>query len=228
MTKMAERTEEEVLQTEEGKKAKKPFTVYGVEFVHLYLLGIATALIGWLAENGAKLVTSGVMDSRFHLLPFISPYALVPFAFHILLGNPDSLTFFGKKVFREENKRTKILSNLLAFLSICLVVFLSELAVGNAWEKLFHVKLWDYSSQTFHVTQYAGLSSTLGFGIGAYLIFRFIYTPALRFVQRKVSHKAALIVCSTLGVLIVLDTLVMVFQIVAFQTAPVYWTIRLR
>lgn len=209
------------------EKKKRRLTVFGVEFVYLYLMGIAFALLGWLVENCARLFYAGILDSRFHLLPFISPYAMIPFAFHIMLGHPDRLTVFGKKVFREETAKTKLLSNVISFLTICTTVFLGELIVGNAWELLFGVKLWDYSAQIFHVTQYAGLTSTLGFGIGAYLIFRFIYAPALRFIRNKVRYKTALIVCSTLGVLIVLDTLFMGVQIAVFGKPPVYWSVKL-
>jgi uncharacterized membrane protein len=214
------------VQTATSAKEKKPFTIFGVEFVHLYLLGIAIALIGWVAENAAKLISSGIIDSRFHLMPFISPYALIPFAFHILLGNPDNLTFFGKKMFQKETTKTKILSNLVSIVMICMFVFLGELVVGNLWEKLFGVQLWNYSTQKFHVTQYVSLLSTLGFGLGAYVIFKFFYRPALKFVQKKVSHKAAVVVCSTLGVAIVLDTICMGLQIAITGAAPVYWTFK--
>lgn len=229
-----EETEEEELTLQEVSaacgqpvKQKKRFTLLGVEFVYLYLLGIIVAFIGWVAENTAKLITTGVMDSRFHILPFISPYALVPFAFHLLLGDPDSIAFFGHKFFKKDSIKNRILSNVLCFSLICGAVFLGELAIGNMWEALFGVQLWNYSSFPLQVTQYAGLIPTLGYGGGAYLIFRLVYKPLLKLI-RKIKFGVAKVICCTLGVAIVLDTLAMMLQIIILHTPPVYWSVNIR
>ena len=50
---------------------EKRLKIFGVEFVYLYLLGIGFAFVGWLAENTVKAVSDGIIDSRFHTLPFI-------------------------------------------------------------------------------------------------------------------------------------------------------------
>ena len=55
------------------RQVRKPFTIFGVEAVYLGVLGIATAFLGWLAENVVKIISNGTFDCRFHLLPFISP-----------------------------------------------------------------------------------------------------------------------------------------------------------
>lgn len=213
-----------------GKSAveeKKRFTVMGVEFVYLYLIGIGFAMLGWIAENTVRVITQGVFDSRFHLLPFISPYALIPFAFQILLGDPDRLSPFGHRIFKRENLKTKVLSNLLCLALILGAVFLGELVIGNLWEILFGVKLWNYSAFPLHITQYAGLIPTLGYGGGAFLLFRFVYKPLLGLLQRKVTFKAAKGICLTLGIAIVLDTLIMAIQIAILHEPPMYWSVKL-
>lgn len=83
---------------------KKRIKIFGEEFVYLYMTGILTAFIGWIAENTVKLVSSGIVDSRFHLLPFISPYALIPIALHVMLKDPDNVCIFGKTLFRRRKK----------------------------------------------------------------------------------------------------------------------------
>ena len=207
----------------ESGKTKKHLSIFGVEFVYLYLFGIGVAFIGWIAENAFKFAVSGVIDSRFHLLPFISPYLLIPFAFHIALGTPNDVTFFGKKVFKTGNAKTKILSNVIAYFSICLCVFLGELVVGNLWDILFDVRLWNYSKHPLHVTKFTSVISVFGFGTGAYLIFKFLYTPILNFIRKKISFKTAKWICLTLGVLIVLDTVRMMLSIVILGEAPNFW-----
>ncbi len=206
-----------------NQKAKKPLSIFGVEFVYLYLFGIGVAFIGWIAENAFKFAVSGVIDSRFHLLPFISPYLLIPFAFHIALGTPNDVTFFGKKIFKTSTAKTKILSNVIAYFSICLFVFLGELVVGNLWEILFDVRLWNYSKHPLHITKFTSVISVFGFGTGAYLIFKLLYTPILNFIRKKISFKTAKWICLTLGVLIVLDTVRMMLSTAILGEAPNFW-----
>lgn len=209
------------------ERSEKRFTIMGVEFVYLYLFGIGVAGLGWIAENTAKFVAQGIIDSRFHLLPFISPYALVPFAFCILLGDPDRIAPFGFRLFKNDSTGTRVASNLLSLFLICAAVFLGELVIGNMWESLFGVELWNYSDFPLQVTQYAGLIPTLGYGGGAYLLFRFVYKPLLKQI-RKIDYNVAKAVCSTLGVLIILDTCMMGLHIAVVGEAPVYWQLILR
>ena len=207
------------------RQVRKPFTIFGVEAVYLGVLGIATAFLGWLAENVVKIISNGTFDCRFHLLPFISPYELIVFAVHIVFGNPDNIAPFGKRIFRHDTAYCKVLSNLLVLVTIYLFVFFGELIVGNTWEILFGVKLWNYSSSPLHVTQYAGLIPTLGYGTGAYLLFRFVHTPSLKFLQKNMKHRTALILSCTLGVLIVVDTLIMILVTAITRQAPMYWSV---
>lgn len=208
-------------------KEKKRFTVMGVEFVYLYLFGIGIAGLGWVSENAVKIITQGMFDCRFHLLPFISPYALIPFAFQILLGDPDRLSFFGYKLFEKENLKNKVMSNIVCLVLICAAAFFGELVIGSLWETLFGAQLWNYSNLPLQINQYAGLIPAIGYGGGAYLIFRFVYTPLLGLIRRKVNCSVAKWICLTLGVLIVLDTSIMAIRIIAFGQPPMYWQVRL-
>ncbi len=205
----------------------KRLKIFGVEFVYLYFLGICMAFLGWVLENAGRVVTYGIIDSRFHILPFISPYALVVFAFHLVLGNPDSITFFGHKVFKQDTLRTMVLSNILTVVLFCVLTFFGELAIGNLWDKCFGVQLWDYSSQPLHVTQYAGVIPMLLYGVGCYVLFKLLYMPSLKLVRKKMNYNVARIICYTLGILIVLDTLRMMICIMAFGEAPMIWSITL-
>lgn len=206
---------------------KKRFTILGVEFVYLFLIGIVFAFIGWVAENTAKFCISGVIDSRFHILPFISPYLLVSFAFHIALGSPDDLVFFGKRVFKERTRKTVILSNVIAWLTITFFVLVGELAVGNMWDAFFGVELWNYSKHPLHITQYTSILSFGGFGLGAYLIFKFLYRPLLNLARKKVNYTAAKWIVGILGTLIILDTVRMMLSIIILGEAPNFWRIDL-
>lgn len=97
--------------------------------------------------------------------------------------------------------------------------------MGNLWDALFGVQLWNYGNMPLHVTQYAGLIPTLGYGGGAYLLFRFVHRPLLKYLRRKVNFNVAKVICCTLGVLIVLDTCIMGIHIAVVGQAPMYWSI---
>lgn len=204
---------------------KKHVTILGVEIVYLYLIGIGTAFIGWVAENAVKLVSSGVIDCRFHVLPFISPYALIPLAMHVMLGDPDDVAPFGLHIFKRKTALSVVLSNIICVGIICITVFAGEFVIGNSWEKLFNVRLWDYSAQPLHLTQYVSVFSALGYGIGAYLLFRFAIRPTLTRARKYVGYGVARSVCSTLGLWIVTDTVFMCLQIIFGGSAPMYWSL---
>ncbi len=208
------------------KKAKKRLCILGVEVAYLYLFGIGIAHIGWLVENIAKSISSlHVFDSRFHLLPFIWPYSLIILAFHLVLRDPDDIVFFGKRIFPKDMKHSKLYSNLLGVCIMCTFVFLGELVVGNVWDIFFGVELWNYSSMPLTVTQYTSIFTTLGYGGGVFLIFKFIYKPILNLIRTKVNYIVAKVICCTLGVAIFLDTLHMMLSIIIFGEAPMYWSI---
>ncbi len=217
---------ESTLPTDNTDAHPERLKIFGVEVVYLGILGICTALLGWIAENIVKAITDHTIDSRFHTLPFISPYALIPFAFAAIFGDADDLTIFGRRVFIKKTRLTGILSNLVAFAVICLAVFAGEFVVGNMWDVFFGVELWNYSDLPFQVTQYAGLIPSLGYGFGAFLLFKFAYRPLLGLLRRRANFKAAKIIAIALGSLIAIDTLVMCIHIMAFGEAPLLWRIQ--
>ncbi len=193
-------------------------------FVYLCVLGIAMSAVGWWAENLARLALVGIFDARFQILPFIGAYALIVFAFYYLIGDPDDFAFLGRRIFREKTKKTVLLSNLVSLLFCCAFVFLSELTVGNLWDALFDVELWNYLDQPLHVTQYAGVIPMVFFGLGGFVLLKFIFFPSLRLMQRKMPYKAALILTCTLGSLILLDALRMIISMPILGEAPIFWS----
>ena len=86
------------------------------------------------------------------------------------IGHPDNIGFFGHRMFKKQNVKTKFLSNLLYFVIICSAVFVGEVAVETAYEKAASVKFWDYSEEFLNFTDYTCLKSIVWFGLGDYAI----------------------------------------------------------
>ncbi len=197
------------------------------EFPYVCVLGVLASLVGWLGENLSTLIGSGKIDSRFHLLPFLSPYGLIVLFLYAALRDVNRATFFGKPLFRRNDIQTKILSNVYCLFFITAAAFLGELIVGNLWEKAFGVILWDYTNHAYCLTRYTCLLTTVLYGIGGYLFFRLGFSPLFRLIK-KLPRKTAKMLGYTLGVLLLLDTTVMGVHIAVFRRAPTYWTVRFR
>lgn len=206
-------------------EVSKRLTFFGEEVVYLVLLGISIAAFGWIIENFVKLITNGFIDSRFHILPFIPPYGLIPFAYQLLIGDVNDLTVFGKKLFKKQSGLTKVISNIIVLTFLCLAVFVSEFTVGNLWEKMFGVALWGYGERSVTFTQYAGLIPSLGYGFVSYAFFKFAYYPLLRAIK-KIPFKKAKTIAIVLAILLIADTTVSAVYMIINRKAFMLWKIK--
>jgi len=166
------------------RKNKNKTSVFLENLPYLCVLAVIVSFAGWVGENIATLIGSRKIDSRFHLLPFISPYGLIVILLYAAFRDVDRATFFGKPLFKKDTVGTRIWSNLYCLVVITAAVFVGELIVGNLWEKAFGVILWDYTNHPYCVTRYTCLSTTLLYGAGGYLFFRLIFAPLFRLIKK--------------------------------------------
>ena len=207
------------------KNANRPR--FQQDFPYICVLSVLAAFVGWVGENISTLIGSGKIDSRFHILPFLSPYALIVLFLYAALRDVDRATFFGKPLFHGNTLPNKLLSNLYCLFFITAAAFVGELIVGNLWEKGFGVVLWDYTNHAYCFTRYTCLLTTVLYGTGGYLFFRLGFAPLFRLIK-KLPRKTAKILGFTLGALILADTAIMGVHIAVFHRAPAYWTVRFR
>ncbi|MBQ9714247.1 MAG: hypothetical protein IJV83_02880 [Clostridia bacterium] len=213
------------MQKTENKSEK--LSSFRKDFPYLCVMSVLVSFGGWIGENISRYFGSRTMDSRFHLLPFLSPYGLLVLLLYAALRDPDRIAFFGRPVFKKINRKTKLLSNLLCLLVITAAGFFGELLVGTFWEKAFGVVLWDYTNHSYCFTRYTCLMTTILYGVGGYLFFRLLFFPLFRQIK-KLPRKTAKILGYSLGVLILIDTAIMGIHIAVFGKAPIYWSVRLR
>lgn len=215
------------VQTLEEKEAT--FTSkFKKDFAYLGVMAIGIAFFGWVIENVLRFFAVGVIDCRYHILPFISPYGLAVFAVYLAIGDPSDVAFFGKKLFKEKTKKSVVLSNVFCFLSPALFIFFGEMLVGHVWQWCFGVELWDYNNQPLHITQYTGILPAVGGGLACFFVIKFLFYPVLNFLRRKMPKKLAVWLCLTLGIAIVLDTAFISVHSVIFGHAPMYWSFTLK
>ena len=210
----------------QGVKEKKPTFAHKFkqDFAYLGVMAIGLAFLGWTIENVLRLFAVGVIDCRYHLLPFISPYGIAAFAVYLAIGDPNDVAFFGKRLFKKKTTKSVVWSNIFCFLYPCLFIFLGELFVGHVWQWLFGVELWNYTEQPLHITKYTGVLPSVGGGIVCFFAIRFLFYPIFNFLRRKMPNKLAIWLCLTLGVAIVLDTAFISVYSAIYGNPPMYWS----
>ncbi len=210
-----------------NEKNSTVLTFFGVPLANLVLVAVVFSNIGWIVENLARIYFAGCIDARFYVLPFISAYGIVPFVFQACLRSPDDIRFFGMKNKLSDIRKGRLLTNFIAFVFMAAFVFVAELAVGNLWDALFGVQLWDYTAHPLKVTRYAGLFPSLAFGLGAFLLYKTVYKWLLAAFAKR-PYKRCKIFAWIFGTLIILDTIGMILYMAIFGEEPMLWKIQIR
>ncbi len=213
---MTQSNENLVIDSEEKRKK-----IFGVEVVYIALLGIIVAFLGWVIENGFRLYRNGVVDSRFNILPFIAPYMSLPFIFHILIGDANHIRIF--KCFRQNTRKSILLSNIVTYLTLSFGVFVLEFIIGNMWDVFFGVTLWNYTKLPLNFTKFTSPITTFGFGLFAYVLLKFVTPPTMKLLRSRLSYRTAKWISLILGTLIILDTVRMGAFIIFTGEAPHLW-----
>ncbi len=206
---------------------RRAVTFFGVPLAPMVLVAVVFSAIGWIVENCVRIYFAGCIDARSYILPFISAYGVIPFAFHAVLADPRDMKFFGKKLSLGGGRKGAFLNAVLAFLAMSAFVFVAELIVGNLWDFLFGVELWDYSARPLKVTQYTCVPICLALGAGAFVLYKTVYARLLSAFCRA-PRKAVTVLAWVFATLILLDTLIMIVYMAVFGEAPMLWRIQLR
>lgn len=197
------------------------------DFIYVIFIIIIVSFLGFVLENITKLLSGGYADNRYLILPFILPYGLAILVMYIFFGKTNSIRIFNKKIFKNENKINIILSNILYFLTASFITFVGELIVGNLFDFLVGVELWDYSNHKLHFTKYTCLEFNLAFGAIIYLFMKFLFYPLLIFLKKHIHVKLALKIDYILGSLIVLDTLIMIIYTLVNKEPFIWWKFKI-
>lgn len=217
---------DEILITETPEtKAKKTPKLHDYRLVYIGVMMVIASLIGWVSENVFRVITVGIIDSRFMYLPFLGIYGLCILALYGLFGTPDKFRFLHKLVLGGKDKTWA------RYIYYCLVVaaavMIGEIAVGSFCEAFSGKILWNYSAIPLHFTKYTSVPTTAAITTGVFLLMKFGFTPLMDLMERKLSYKAAKIICLTLWILVYLDTAWFMVRIVAFGDAGFIWKITL-
>ncbi|MBQ9019478.1 MAG: putative ABC transporter permease [Bacilli bacterium] len=165
------------------------------KFMFLFLQFFFYSVLGFIIEIiSCTLVTKKITFSRGYLL---GPYIPI-FGFGaIIMVN-----------FLDKYKDDLLILFILSMIVCCLVEYFTSLLL----EKIFKLRWWDYSHESFNVNGRICLKNGVLFGLGGLVITKY-FNPLLLMFLNAFSMKTIIIVGSILFGIIILDTIISTFTI---------------
>jgi uncharacterized membrane protein len=155
---------------------------------HLFLWFILYSFLGWVWETVYCFVTEGVLQDRGILNSPLCPiYGFGALIVLFLLGD--------------------VFNPVALFLSSGVLTCTLEYLTSYALEKLFHIRLWDYSNQPLNIDGRVSLLGFLAFGAAA-TFFAFVLQPAVERKTAEIPPKVVHIFAGIFFVLFVADVVV--------------------
>ncbi len=156
------------------------------------------SLAGWIMEVcSAAIQRRKFVNRGFVASPFCPIYGFSAVLFAVFLQDLTEHLFF-------------------LFLGGMILATVLEYSTGRLMEKIFHKKLWDYSSHRFHLDGYICLRYCLCWGLLAVFAMR-IANPFLCRVTALVPYTASLIVLWTLSIFLTLDFITTAMSILGMK-----------
>ncbi len=131
------------------------------------LLITVVSFIGFWVENIFMAFTSGCMDNRNMVFPFLLGYGLAIMAIYFMFGTPNKPRFFSIDL----SGNNKFMNTAIFFMIAFLCVSVGECLLGTFVEEACGIIWWDYSDIPMHITKYTSVPTSAGF---AFLITVFM------------------------------------------------------
>ena len=155
--------------------------LYDFSLIFLYLSFYS--FVGWIAEVGFVFVTTGHLENRGFLTgPFVPIYGFGALA----------LIYFVSPY---------VTNPFLVFLASVVISSVLEYVTHLALDKIFHVKLWDYSKKRFNLHGRICLENSLLFGVlGLFLLY--VLHPFVTYLLARIPQDVTIAIAwALLGIL---------------------------
>lgn len=147
----------------------------------LFLTGVLISFLGWLWEMlCAALILQSPNDRGFLILPFCPIYGISVIAIYLLFHTPKDMSLFGKEIL----KKNSILRYISYYFFAGLFATLFELLTGFFFDKVFHIRLWNYKDYFGNIGGYVALFPSLGWGIAITVFMRLVFHPLFHMIKK--------------------------------------------
>ena len=166
----------------------------------LILIVILASFLGFLVENCFISFSSGVIDNRNMILPFLLGYGLAILTIYKLFGTPHSPMFFGKGI----SISNPFISFVYYFIIAFLCVSIGELILGHLIEWSCEIVWWNYTALPLHITKYTSIPTSTIFAILITVFMKYFFDPLLNRFS-KMNYQTLSILAISLIVLLSID-----------------------
>ena len=182
----------------------------GSGLVRLFLMFMLISFIGWCMETVYVLLRFGRLSDRgFLSMPFCPIYGASILAVYFAVGTPQGgvlQPLFAKAKGLPLPARAAAYAGLylLYFLAAALIPTAAEFLTGLFFDKLFGIRLWDYTDRPFNILGYVCLPMSALWGLLITAAMALLWTPLEKLLAR-IPQRAAKAVAFTLAALLLID-----------------------
>ena len=182
----------------------------GEDLYRLFLMFMLISFIGWCMETVYVLLRFGRLSDRgFLSMPFCPIYGTSILAIYLLIGTPQGgvlQPLFAKAKGLPLPARAAAYAGLylLYFVAAALIPTAAEFLTGLFFDKLFGIRLWDYTDRAFNLLGYVCLPMSALWGLLITAAMALLWTPLKKLLAR-IPQRAAKAVAFTLAALLLID-----------------------
>lgn len=182
----------------------------GEDLYRLFLMFMLISCIGWCMETAYVFLCFGRLSDRgFLSMPFCPIYGASILAVYFAVGTPQGgvlQPLFAKAKGLPLPARAAAYAGLylLYFLAAALIPTAAEFLTGLFFDKLFGIRLWDYTDRPFNILGYVCLPMSALWGLLITAAMALLWTPLEKLLAR-IPQRAAKAVAFTLAALLLID-----------------------
>ena len=182
-------------------------------FFQLFLIFIIISFLGWCIETLYFLIAwNDLTDRGFLSMPLCTIYGCSLMAIYLIIGTPEKgrlKALFGRA------KKLPLIPKIISYTALyffyfiiaALIPTITEFFTALFFDKLFGIRLWDYSNYTYHLYGYICLEFSLAWGILITLAMSLIW-PVIAKLVNKIPYKIVKILSISFIVLLFTDFII--------------------
>lgn len=182
----------------------------GEDLYRLFLMFMLISCIGWCMETAYVFLCFGRLSDRgFLSMPFCPIYGASILAVYFAVGTPQGgvlQPLFAKAKGQPLPARAAAYAGLylLYFFAAALIPTAAEFLTGLFFDKLFGIRLWDYTDRAFNLLGYVCLPMSALWGLLITAAMALLWTPLEKLLAR-IPQWAAKAAAFTLAALLLID-----------------------
>lgn len=172
----------------------------------LLLMFMLYSIIGWFYETSTVSIKNKKFINRGFLHgPFIPIYGFAIVTFMVSIGLIEP--YLPQQI---------VIKAITMVIYIGVVASLWEYITSALLEKIFHTRWWDYSNRKFNLKGRIALDCSILWGVGGYILWRFVNTPLVR-VMESLPKVAGILILTIFYSVIIIDSILTIRELLTLK-----------